>query len=145
MADIPDNPCEDERRRKAKALIAKFPGVEWVARPMVDSEKSQEFVLFTPQEILWSLPATTELPPDPPPVKTVQLRVVYDISVRAGPGQTYAVLGSVKADTVLVFTDEAAADADYSWRRLADGFEGATAWIAERNIAKDRLLLSPLS
>jgi len=139
-----DNPCEDERRRKAKALIARFPDVKWTARPMVDSEQSQEFVLFTPQEILWSLPATTELPPDPPPVKSGQLRGVVSISVRAGPGQTYATLGSMTAGTIATFTDEAVADAAYSWRRLADGFEGATAWIAERNIAKDRLLLSPI-
>ena len=128
-----DNPCEDVRRRVAKRLIAQFPDKMWAVRPMVDSELAQEFLLFTPQEILWSLPATTEYPPEPPPVKTVQLKLAFEMSVRSGPGTTYPTLGKLALGTVASFAaDERPSANGYYWRRLADGYEGqAVAWIAE--------------
>jgi hypothetical protein len=151
MADI--NPCDDARRATVKRLAEKYPALKWRVQLSIPSNLDatfpdadrREFFLLDHDEALWSLPAAPPAPaPEPPPVKTVQLRVVYNISVRAGPGQTYAVLGSVPAGTVATFTDESAADADYTWRRLADGFEGRTAWIAARNLKEGRdLLVNP--
>lgn len=153
MADI--NPCDGTRRVTVKRLAEKYPALKWRVQLSIPSELDatfpdedrREFFLLTHTEALWSLPAGDEAPSEPPPIKTEPLRVVYGISVRAGPGRNHAVLGSVSAGTVLTFTDELAADPDYTWRRLAEGFEGApVAWIAARNVKEARdLLVSPLS
>lgn len=150
-------PGDGQRRTAWKRLARKYPGLMWRVQLSIPDELQfdfpdedrQEFFLLNHAEtgiplLLTPDPLPPEPEPEPPPVKLVQLRVVYDISVRAGPGQTYATLGMMTAGTIATFTDEAVTDTSYSWRKLADGFEGATAWIAERNIAKDRLLLSPL-
>jgi hypothetical protein len=148
MADI--NPCDDARRATVKRLAEKYPALKWRVQLSIPSNLDaafpdadrREFFLLDHDEALWSLPAAPDAPaPEPPPAKRIQLKLAFEMSVRAGPGTTYATLGKLAQGTVASFVADERPVSNILqngvmvpcyWRRLADGFEGrAVAWIAE--------------
>lgn len=136
---------DETRRCEAQAYIDEHPDNWWVLRPNGVNEPELRVL---PHEVLHMLPCCDGAPtPEPPPSKPpVSLRLVYEMSVRGGPGTTQNVLGKLAQDTVTTFDADARTEADgYVWRKLATGYEGKAAWIAERKADGSKVFLSPLS
>lgn len=145
--------CDDDRAEVVKKLAAQYPNHKWRVQladegpdPLPDEAKS-EFFYLNHLEARWSLPAAGAPPDEPiPGTETVQLRLAYNMTLRAGPGTTFAPVGSLLIGALVTVTKvDRPTAGSYYWRRIFPNFQGKEAWIAERTLTGSTVyLVDPL-